>query len=561
MSSYLDKTKIYNKYALDVVNGNITTCKNIKLACQRYLSWFDRDDIYFDYEDLDRKIRFTSRLRHSTDSAGSKAGEPFILLPWQQWIYAGIFAWKKTDTKTRLTDKVLCFVARKNGKSSLAAAIILTTLMCDNEQGAQCGIFANSAQQASLLFDMCSNYCYSIDPSSQIFKRYRSEIKTPHNNGKIIVKSSDLKTQDGANYHIFVLDEVHMQRTSKLYDVLRSSQQSRKQPLSIMITTAGTLLSGYFLYDTREYCINILNNVMKDDTYFIALYELDKDDDWRDEKVWIKANPSLGTTVIPEKLAIEVNSAKQNSVLEPGVRTKNFNCFVQSSTVWVEDEYLNKAMNVNIDLSKLKGEYCYAGADLAATNDFTAWCIMFPPNEDRDYYPDKFIFKNFVYIPRKAMENSVNKTFYEEWVRHKYATVTAMDVTDYDYVLRDMLRELDDFVVDSVHLDMHNASQFKVYADVEGLPMEQYAQGLYNFTGPTKSFEIYIKTDKIIIDKNPLVKWCFGNVEIKEDHNGNVKPVKAGNAPAKKIDPIIAMIEALGGYEHKTKATPMIYTL
>lgn len=111
MSSNFDITKIYNKYAKDVVEGNIVASKYIILACKRYISWFDRDDLYFDYEDLDRRIRLVSKLKHWK---GKYSNKPFTLLPYQQWVFASIFAWKRKDDGLRVTKNVLLFMARKS---------------------------------------------------------------------------------------------------------------------------------------------------------------------------------------------------------------------------------------------------------------------------------------------------------------------------------------------------------------------------------------------------------------------------------------------------------------
>lgn len=557
MASEYIKSRGYNRYADDVLSGKITACENIINACKRYKSWFDRDDIYFDYDDVDRKIRFVERLRHWE---GDAAGRQFILLPWQLWCFAGIFGFKYKNTDTRVIEKVLIFIARKNGKSSLCAALALATAICDNEGAPQIGIFANAGNQANILFNMCSKYAKSIDPNNRIFQRYRSEIRIPHNDGKIFVKGSDLESADGFNYHVFIQDEVHFQKNNALYDVLRSSQQARKQPLAIQITTAGTLTIGYPLYENRKYCIDILTGLVTDDSMFCALYELDKDDDWKDESVWIKANPSLGETVRLDKLRIEVNSAINNPALEFGVRTKNFNQFLQSDNIWIQDKFVIPSMT-EVEMDKLKGEKCYCGVDLASTSDLTAWSILFPPNKYRDYYPDKFIFKSWVYIPQDAMDNSVNHEIYERWVRSKQAFVTPGNVTDYDYILTDQIDTVNYFYCMGIYLDPYNANQYQIAAEAAGLPMEQFSQGLLNFNGPTKTFEMLIKSGQVIIDKNPVIKWCLSNVELKEDHNNNVKPMKAGNVQSKKIDPVISMIEALGGYLKQNNYVPKVYNL
>lgn len=557
MSSFYDASKPYNQYVENVLSGKITACNNLKLVCKRYKAWHDRDDIYFDTEDVDRKIRFTERLTHWE---GEAAGTRFILLPWQKFFYASIFGFKYKETQARVVSRALLLISRKNGKSSLTAGICLCMALVDQENSPQIGCFSNSTQQSGILFNMASKYARSIDPKNKIFQRYRSEIRLPHNDGRIMVKSSDVESLDGANYSCAIQDEIHMQRNNELYDVIRSSMQSRKQPLLIQITTAGTLTVGYPLFEFRKYCIDILNGIITDDTIMPLLYELDPDDDWKDEKCWIKANPSLGETIRIDKLREEVHSAINNPALEFGVRTKNFNQFLQSDNIWIQDRFVIPAMQT-VDLSKLKGEKAYCGVDLASTSDLTAWSVLFPPNKYRDYYPDKYIFKSWVYIPQDAMDNSVNHELYERWVRNKQAFVTPGNVTDYDYILTDQIDNLNYFYCMGIYLDPYNSTQYQISAEASGLPMNQFSQGLLHFNGPTKEFERIIKSGNMIIDKNPVVKWCLSNVELKEDHNNNVKPMKSGGVQSKKIDPVISMIEALGGYLESNNYVPQIYAL
>ena len=166
----IDNSKIYNQYAQDVISGKIIAGEYIKLACERYLSWFNRDDIYFDYEDVDKKIKFVSLMQHST---GSHAGSNFILLPWQQFLFAGIFGFKWCDTKYRVVTKVLAFIARKNGKTATAAALALAHVMADKEAAAEAEIVANSRQQANIGLVQCINFAESIDPKKKYLKPYR----------------------------------------------------------------------------------------------------------------------------------------------------------------------------------------------------------------------------------------------------------------------------------------------------------------------------------------------------------------------------------------------------
>lgn len=534
----------YDTYSNDILSGKIKSNEAIYLACKRYKEWFKRDDIYFDSEDVEQKIRVISRLKHTT---GQFNGKPFILLPWQQWCIANIFGWKYKDSHLRVTKNVFMMLSRKSGKTAFAAAIGICCAIADKEHGAEVELVANSRQQAHIAFDITKNFVESVDPKKKIFKRYRDNIIIPSSKSKIQVLSSDAMGNDGYNSSCFILDEFHAARDWQLYNVMKSSQGMRRQPLSIIITTAGFLLNGYPCYEHRLTCLDILKGNKIDDTQFSAIYELDPKDDWEDESNWIKCSPSIGHTVTRTYLQDQIQAAKNNPALETGVRTKNFNMFCQSKEVWIADKYLRDTFSV-VDREKLKDEDCFMGVDLSAISDLTVTSILFPPNEDRDYLPDKYIFINKLYIPSAAIEESFNADIYKQWRRQHYATVTSGNVVDYDYILKDQLESYNKYYILKVSYDSWNATQWAINATNEGLPLYPYSQAIGNFNRPTKAFEMLIKQGKVIIDMNPAVRWCFNNVELKTDYNANAKPVKAANDQNRKIDPIISMIQALGGY-------------
>jgi phage terminase large subunit-like protein len=537
----------YDEYADDVLNNKIIACEAIKLACKRYKEWFYRDDMYFDRDDVERKIRIVSRLKHTT---GKHNGKPFEMLPWQQFCVANIFGWKWKKDNLRVTRNVFIMISRKAGKTAFASAIGILCAIADSENNAEVELVANSRQQAKIAFDITSNFCESCDRNKKIFKRYRDSILIPKTKSKIQILSSDAMGNDGYNSSCFVLDEFHAAKNWDLYNVMKSSQGMREQPLAIIITTAGFLLNGYPCYEHRLNCIDILKGNKTDDTQFSAIYELDNDDDWQDENTWIKCSPSLGQTVSYDYLREQIVAAKNNSALEMGVRTKNFNQFCQTKNVWIPDKYLLNIFK-QINIVELKDEDCYMGVDLSAISDLTATAIMFPPNPERKLYPDKYIFKNLIYVPESTFEESVNADLYKLWYRQQYIVITSGNVVDYDYILKDQLKIYNDTYLIGIYYDEWNATSWAIDATTEGLPLYPYSQAIGNFNRPTKTFELLIRQNKIVIDYNPVVRWCFNNAELKYDYNENCKPVKSGGNQDRKIDPLIAMIQALGGFLNK----------
>jgi phage terminase large subunit-like protein len=199
-----------------------------------------------------------------------------------------------------------------------------------------------------------------------------------------------------------------------------------------------------------------------------------------------------------------------------------------------------------VNLEDYRDEYVYGGVDLSAVKDLTCTSICIPPNEYREKYPDKFIFKTWVYIPAIAMEESVNKHLYKEWVKHKQAILTEGNAVDYNLILKDQVDLTDIITFGNIGYDSYNATQYVIQATNAGLPMQPFAQGLGNFNKPTKFLEMLIMTDKVIIDANTAILWSFNNVTLKYDYHENCKPDKPTQEA--KIDPVISMTEALGTY-------------
>ena len=543
MSSYLNPLKDYNRYALDVVDGNIVACEAVKLACKRYISWFDRDDIYFDESDVDKKIRFVSKMKHTT---GKFAKQSFVLLPWQQFAFAGIFGWKWKETDYRVTKKVFMFMSRKQGKTSVVAALSLACALCDGENGGEIDMVANNAKQAAICYEQTKNYAESLDPSGKLFKRFRHNINIPINKTIIQVHSSDSMGLDGYNSSVAIIDEFHAAKDWGLYNVLMSSMGMRTQPLMIVITTAGFLVGEtYPCYSMYVTCKQILNNIKEDDSQFALLYELDEEDKWDDEYVWVKCAPCLGETVTYDYLREQVLSAKNNTSLEVGVRTKNFNQFMESENIWLSHDAIHKVMEP-VDLADYENEIAFGGCDLSVVCDLSAHSVCIPPNPDRSVHPDKFIFKTWLYIPEEALETSINKEMYKEFIRRGWAIKTSGNVIDYDWILKDQLKVAKQVFFNDYGYDTYNATSWATKATEEGLPLIAYSQTLGSFNKPTKMFEILVRSEKCIIDSNPAVEWCLCNAELMFDHQENCKPTKANGDKNRKIDAVIAMLEGLG---------------
>lgn len=534
----------YLRYAKGVLSGSIVAGKHIKQACQRYLDWFKRDDIEFREDKADRVLKFIYNLTHSNNKNLN-----IELQEWQKLILYNIFGFYYKGTNDRVVHNLYVEVARKNGKSTLISLIALYMMMGDGEYKSEVDIVANSHKQAQILYGMSSDYCESIDPKSKYFKRYRDNIQFTKNKSYIQVLASDTKTLDGYNSYMFVQDEVHEAPNDLLYNVMKTSQATRQNPMAILITTAGLNMNS-FCYQFRANCIEILYGLKKDDSQAVFIFCIDEGDDYKDESVWIKANPNLDISVRKSYLKEQVLSAQNNTSLTSNIMTKNFNIWSQTFDVWIDNNTLVKASQ-NIDFDFFKDKQVCIGIDLAAVSDLTAVSYM-------TLWEGKYYFKTNYYVPTSCLEHNYNQEKYKEWVNNKYLIACPGNCTDYDIILKDILKVRDSGVyIDKIGYDKWNSTQFAINATAEGLPLEPFSQTLGSFNRPTKEFERLMKLGQITLDNNPISRWCFSNACLKSDWNDNIKPIKAGTEND-KIDGCISMIQALGVYLTTPQYTAMI---
>lgn len=541
-------------YPLKVLNGEIIAGELIKLQCKRYLDLFSRDDLYFDCERAQRPIKFISKLKHW--QGFQFVGKPFILDDWQQFLIYNTYGWIKKSDNTRLIRQVYLQISRKNGKTSLAAALGLYHLIADNEAGAEVDVVAPSSSQSHIALNAAQNYGSSINKHG-ILKYRNSDILFKHTNSKLRVMSSDKKYGDGYNASCAILDECHAFPSADIYNLVTSSMGARKQPLLISITTAGFDLYS-FCKQLRDSCADILKGLKTDDTLLPLIYEMDEGDDWEDPVNWKKCCPAFNVTVSEGYMREQQIRAKNLPSEEAAIKTKIFDMWVSSSSVWIPEELITNAsehFDIYDIFNNCESAYAFAGIDLASNFDMTSLTIMLRTS-DGEYY-----FKTHCFLPESALNDAVNKDKYREWAKQGYLTITPGNCTDYDYVLARLVEINEKLPLTNIAYDSWNSSQFVISCTEQGLPMKPFAQNLGSFNRPTKEFERLLANGKIHLEYNPIVNWCFSNATLKIDKvNNNAKPIKSGaqksgNQPG-KIDAVITILESLGIYLNDPHLNP-----
>lgn len=527
----------WEKYCEDIKSGKIPSGHAIKMAVKRFEDFKKRSDIYFDENAVERCISFIGTLKHFL---GKSAGKQFTLEPWQQFVVANLIGLKWKATGFRVCRETYIQVARKSGKTALLAALALYFLVADGEASPQLVAAANSTSQAHIIFDYITKFAAGLDSSKKILKPFRDTLKCPSNDGYIKVISSDASRADGLNLSAFIIDEMHEQKDRKLYDVLKSSQGMRENPLAFIITTAGFDMSSA-CHDMYELSIEVLNDVKEMDNFFPFIWELDPEDEWAAPENFIKVQPSLGVTVSEEFMLQEVHKAKMDSTALNGVLTKTFNKWCSSVTTWIPQEVAVKVM-APVNLEDFRGQSVILGCDLGSVSDFSSISVLIPPLEGEN----KIRFKTWTFIPNDTLEGHPHELLYRKFIQEGSMIITPGNVTDYDFIAAKIGEISQICPINTIATDSWNAQSMMITLTNLGYNVVPYSQAIGNFNSPTKEFERLIKSQEIIIDKSANILWQIGHCTLKIDHNQNTKPNK--ESAYKKIDSVISMITALGQY-------------
>lgn len=519
------------KYITDISSGAIPSCSYVKNAVKRFLKDLDNPAFEFRANRVKDVLDCVAQLKHFT---GQHSGKNFKAQPWQVFIAANLYGFYLAGTEQRRFNDAYIEVARKNGKTAFfGSGLGIYHLIGDGEDAAEILLAANSKEQAHICFDLTKGFTKGFDPEGLFMKAYRSDIKFNENNSFIKVLAADSCKLDGYNASYGLIDEYHSAPDAKVKDVIESSMAMRANPLLMVITTAGFNKEGV-CYKMRTNAVEVLSGVKEEDSLFSIIYTMDEEDDWKDERNWVKSNPNLDVTVRRSFLRKQVIKATNNPSEEVGIKTKNFNVWCDSEQVWIPDEYILNSTG-KVELSAFKNEECFVGVDLGSTQDMTAVSYEFF-KEGKRYFILKY------YLPQESLNTAPNREMYKNWARLGYLTITPGNVTDYNYITKDIMEASKEVYIFKIHYDKWNSVQWAIDCTDIGLPLEPFSQSIGNFNAPTKELERSILSGNVVFDDNPITRFCFRNVVMRCDYNGNTKPDKS--KATQKIDGVIAAIQS-----------------
>ena len=542
-------------YIAAVRDGSRVAGKLERLVVDRHVRDLERVDsgLRFDESRALHVLRFfVDYVRHTKGS--DFAGKPYRFTEQSAWIAFVcwcVFGWVVTDDdgveRRRFRTAYIC-VARKNGKTMIAAILALYMLAFDGEAGAEVYFAATKRDQAKIGWRQAAQIVRKSKDKEfrRLFKitDYTAHISLPGEDAYAVALGRDGDSHDGLNPHLANVDELHEHKDREQWDVLDSGMGARRQGLMLGITTAGSKRSG-LCWDLDHDAERTLTQAIEDDSTFSFIARLDEADDWRDESVWCKANPNLGESVRVESIRDACTKAQNNVAYLGEFKRKRCNLWAESEKAWLPVAKWD-ACTGEVDLAALEGRHCYVGIDISAVHDYTAAIAAFPQDDGNVVVVPRLWIPEATLVEREK----IDKVPVTAWVEQGWVQTTPGEVIDQDAVKMWLLNLRERYDVRQVPIDQ--AQAWKLMSELEDLEFDvvRHGQGIMAMTGPVKETERHIlrgargETPCLIHDGNPCMRWMIANTCAKRDAHDNIKLDKEQSSD--RIDGVVALVMALG---------------
>jgi phage terminase large subunit-like protein len=536
------------EYASDVSDGSVLACKWVKLACNRHLDDLQRADVYLDVEEVDRRIDFIEAVLTLEN------GTPLILEPWECFIVGSIFGWKRTVDGLRKYNHALIMIPRKNGKSALVGAMLLSSFVQDGAPYSAYFAVASDRGQAGLLRDYVNGFI-KRSPWCQNFLDIRTwEVRNRLMDSTFKALHADWRRLDGLNPKMVVFDEFHSQEGPSLDDVLNSSFGAQKEYLYIKISTAGVFSREKPCVKQQDFGEKVLEKVIRSDNTFYINWTIDDGDVWSEPSSWIKANPNLGVSKHMKHMEDLCAEAKELNQKQSDFLTKQLNVWVESSDIWITRELWDENGGT-VDETALLGKRCYMGLDLAKVNDLSALITLFPPQDGLE----KWTVLSRFYVPDEDIERRSirDKVPYDIWRDEGYITSTPGNMTDFGFIHSDIVEMHSRFDVRELAYDRVFAGELIQGLMDDGVEVVPFGQGFISMASPTAEVERLVLGRLMNHGSNPVLSWNASNCVIRTDPAGNMKIDKS--RASEKVDGMVALVMALGRASIDKDSMPEIF--
>ena len=493
----------------------------------------------FDRKRAEKPIEFIERFcKHSK---GEWAGQPLRLELFQKAFISALFGFVDKKTGYRKYRETLLYVARKNGKSVLLSGIALYMLIADNEPGAEVYSVASKKDQAKIIFNETYNMVRQSPDLLQVISKRKSDLYFNLTFSKFQPLGKNSDTLDGLNSSLVIIDELHSIKDRNLYEVMKQSQSARRQPLLVMITTAGTIRECIF-DDMYKYACGVCDGTIEDPHFLPILYELDNKEEWLDPMKWEKANPGLNHIKKLDDLISKVARAKQSPRDLTGVLVKDFNVIQTVASTWLTFDDVNNTETFSLE--RFKGYYCIGGADLSRSGDLTAATLLFMDKTEKRYVTQMY------FLPKDNFEQRVHdeKIPYDKWHEAGLLRLCEGNSINYSDVTAWFMEMVEKYDVTPawIYYDPYSAAYWVQEMQSNGFNMVKCFQGVKTLSLPMQQLGQDLAAKKINYNDNPLLKWCITNTGVKTDVNGNIQPIKA-TSPKYRIDGLASLLDAYVG--------------
>lgn len=539
----IDTDKRIGDYVFSVIDNPDKHNLYEILGVKRFLQMLDKYD--WKPKRVKRFFKFYQALKFS----GLKGRTRYKLTPVQAFQFANIYGFARDDGR-RLIRTAYLFVPRKFSKTTSCAALAVYDMLF-GDNNAQAYVGANSYDQAKICFDEIRNIMFDIDGKGKHFRVNREKITFKDHGRDSLIQclTANAKTKDGLFASLVIMDEYAQARNTAgkngadLKNVLTTSMGPRREPLTIVITTASDVVDGPFAHEL-EGVLKVLRGEAESDTMFASVFMPDVDDAEDDPKTWAKVQPHLGITVQPDYYANEWETAQLSAENMLAFRTKLLNIFtINDEKTWFTYEKAQELIG-DFDIDHVSGfPQCAVAFDLSVHDDFSAVTYTLYSSETKRFYSH-----TDYYFPEGALSGHPNEQLYRLWHDKGYLQFCKGQKIDVRMITEDILRRGKIVNIIRIGYDAYKAKDLVSVLSSVGARnvLTPYSQTYGSFNLPVESFEMLAYDDppKITLNNNPINVFCLTNCVIDMDNLENKKPLKLSQF--RKIDGTITLLMTLG---------------
>lgn len=524
------------EYYRQYKTGETPVCAEMAATLDMLIDDMDGDEYIYDTSKADEYMYLMEHVFLQTKEPFW--GKPFELMLWEKAWISAMYGFLMKETKVDRFRRCLLMISRKSGKSTLCASLALATMLIGGK-GLDIVCSSNNDAQASIIYDEINTMRQMIDPKNEFTWKNQQHIRFTALNNKVFKISDTTRNREGRNITIGLIDEANEMQSGDVVKAIEQSQSTKANPKLIILTSEGFLQDGV-LEREMQYSRNMLFNGFQDDVtsrFLPWIYTQDNIGEvWdgnRDNKLWIKSNPSLGLVKKWEYLEQQVSKAKYNKEERAYVLTKDFNIHQNSAESWLlEEDYMYDAP---FDPSILTNAIAVAGVDLAETTDLCSASVFVMADDRHIYSLSKY------WIPETKLQpkfsDSDGGARYAVWQKddlvrvdnHNYVDVRLVADWFYELYQKYHIR------IYKCGYDVRFSSDFIQSMDYYGFDTEMVYQRPDVMSLPIRMLEADLR-NHYVYGLNEVDKWCIGNASIKFDAKGYGLLVKIDNWASKRID-------------------------